>query len=333
MDSLFAYRPAGDTAIHCHTGDCLEGLLEGGFALGTFDGRMYTIRPDEPLPFDSLNGTLGFLSRKETGLYYMPYRSTTQEAYDDGLNRIIDSLGAEEKTVYSRVITRTGHIDAEASFKSLCEAYPEAFVFCVSTPDTGTWIGATPEILLQGNGTDKFRSMALAGTRKRGVSEPWDGKNIVEHRIVADYIADILERHYLEYEPSETTTRPAGPIEHLCKEFLISGLHPADRESFREFITDLYPTPALCGFPKEKAMRMILDTEQHTRGLYGGFCGSLDGYRSDLNVVVRAVRFHPDRLAMFAGGGITDASNPEEEWIETERKADSILSKLVISKQ
>lgn len=333
MDSLFAYRPAGDTTIYSHTGDCLEGLLEEGFALGTFDGRMYTIRPDEPLPFDRLNETLGFLARKETGLYYMPYRSTTREVYDKGIRRIIDSLAADEKTVFSRVITLTGHIDAEASFKSLCDAYPDAFVFCVSTPDTGTWLGATPEILLQGDGSGKFHTMALAGTRKRGTEEPWDEKNIVEHRIVADYIADILDRHYLEYEASDVTTRPAGPIEHLCREFLISGLRPADRESFKEFIADLYPTPALCGFPKEKAMRMILDTEQHARGLYGGFCGPLDGYGTNLNVVLRSVRFHPDRMAMFAGGGITAASKPDEEWLETERKADSILSKLVISEQ
>lgn len=333
MDSLFAYRRAGDTAIHIHSGDCLEGLLEGGFALGTFDGRMYTIRPEEELPFDRLNDTLEYLAGKETGMYYMPYRSTTRETYDDGLDRIIGTLADNEKTVYSRVITRQGNLDAEVSFKSLCEAYPDAFVFSVSTPDTGTWLGATPEILLQGDGTDSFRTMALAGTRKRGTTEPWDEKNIVEQRIVADYIADILDSHCLEYEASETIVRAAGPIEHLCRDFLISGLHPADRESFREFISDLYPTPALCGFPKENAMRMILDTERHVRGLYGGFCGPLDGYRSDLNVVLRSVRFRPDRLAMFTGGGITEASEPDEEWLETECKAASILSKLTFSKQ
>jgi isochorismate synthase len=34
----------------------------------------------------------------------------------------------------------------------------------------------------------------------------------------------------------------------------------------------------------------------------------------------------PDKLALFIGGGITADSVPEDEWLETEIKADTLLS-------
>jgi isochorismate synthase len=34
----------------------------------------------------------------------------------------------------------------------------------------------------------------------------------------------------------------------------------------------------------------------------------------------------PDNLALFVGGGITADSVPEDEWLETEMKAETLLS-------
>ena len=40
------------------------------------------------------------------------------------------------------------------------------------------------------------------------------------------------------------------------------------------------------------------------------------------------MKIYNDRILMFAGGGITDESDPEMEWVETQRKISTITSVL-----
>ena len=56
------------------------------------------------------------------------------------------------------------HIQAKALFLKACQMYPRLFIALVSTTQSGTWLMATPEILLSGNGCE-FKTMALAGTQ------------------------------------------------------------------------------------------------------------------------------------------------------------------------
>lgn len=90
-------------------------------------------------------------------------------------------------------------------FLEACHRYPRMFVTLFSTPQTGSWLMATPEVLLQGS--ERFSTMALAGTMKlegeqlkfdnpdrSGVQAiRWSQKNIQEQRLVATYIADTLK--------------------------------------------------------------------------------------------------------------------------------------------
>ena len=50
-----------------------------------------------------------------------------------------------------------------SSFAKACALYPNMTVSVVNSEPTGTWFGATPEILLKGNGRE-FATMSLAGT-------------------------------------------------------------------------------------------------------------------------------------------------------------------------
>ena len=59
-----------------------------------------------------------------------------------------------EKVVLSR--TKSVSYDTNflfTDFEHLCDLYPSAFVYIASSEKYGTWIGATPELLLQKTGT------------------------------------------------------------------------------------------------------------------------------------------------------------------------------------
>ena len=163
--------------------------------------------------------------------------------------------------------------------------------------------------------------MSLAGTRKAGTAEEWSEKDRREQQIVTDYLLDIMSSRFGEAHANTAETAKAGNVEHLRtwvssplpKIFSYAELH--------EFIERLSPTPALCGLPKEEAMSFIKSREDFERGYYGGYLGeTTSGKGFHLRVNLRSARVERHRIAYFAGGGITEQSNPEKEWRETEMK-------------
>ncbi len=95
----------------------------------------------------------------------------------------------------------------------------------------------------------------------------------------------------------------------------------------------LHPTPAVCGVPKEKGYEVIQEIEAYNRAYYTGFLGpwNLDA-KLDLFVNLRCLQYFTDHAVLYAGGGITSASDAEKEWQETENKMRSITRILVNSK-
>ena len=140
--------------------------------------------------------------------------------------------------------------------------------------------------------------------------------------MVADYILSTLRRNGCQATASPPVTKPAGGIEHICTSI---SAKPSEKlrtaSGLADLLTDLSPTPATAGLPKEVALELIKGTERFSRAYYGGFCGP---YRSPgdftLFVILRCARIEAERYALFAGGGITVRSNPEEEWDETNLK-------------
>jgi isochorismate synthase len=257
--------------------------------------------------------------------------------------------GAMEKVVLTRQKFISGS-DASLQPASLLlflkQKYPTAFVYLFYTPVTGWWIGATPELLLQGH-AGKYQTMALAGTRPFNPKThqlPWLEKEQLEQKFVTDYILDKLHAVGItDPDCSAPYTRQAGSVEHICTEISFSSgkvvelpqtLHPkatncianSDTINF-ELLQALHPTPAVCGLPADVAMDFILKTENHHREYYTGFLGMLN-IKEQTNVYVnlRCMRLFPNGKLLFAGAGITAGSDPEREWNETEMKMQTMAS-------
>lgn len=242
--------------------------------------------------------------------------------------------GRFSKLVLARTerIPTDGPQDAERLFLTACHCYPRMFVTLFSTPQTGTWLMATPEVLIQTAPAGAFSTMALAGTMRlegeqlkfdnpdrSGVQDiRWSQKNIQEQRLVATYIAEEL-KHFADdiTEKGPYTTRAANLV-HLRSDF---SFVPKPGIGIGDIVAALHPTPAVCGLPKAEARDFILANEPAPRRYYSGFCGPIgvEGQTS-LYVSLRCMELQPTHCQLYAGGGLLVDSVEEQEWQETEAK-------------
>ena len=89
----------------------------------------------------------------------------------------------------------------------------------------------------------------------------------------------------------------------------------------------LHPTSAVCGTPKTEALNYITRTENYKRELYSGFLGPVNIQKeTHLFVNLRCLQVTENRLLFYAGAGITEDSDPEKEWKETEHKCKTLES-------
>jgi menaquinone-specific isochorismate synthase len=201
-------------------------------------------------------------------------------------------------------------------------------------------VGASPELLVAVNG-DEVRSHPLAGTAPRTGDPATDErtafqliasiKDQVEHRVVIDMIHDTLLPwcSYLDWEP-EPSIMAVANVQHLAT--AMEGRLSDPRPNVLSLVRALSPTPALGGFPRDEALRLIAAHEGFARGRYGGAVGWVDASGDGTwAVTIRCAEFSPDRreARLVAGGGIVAASEPQAELAETQSKLQAMLSAIV----
>lgn len=246
--------------------------------------------------------------------------ATERQAYHHDfalVHRCLDD-GDADKVVLARRhdLAADAVVDVEAAFHRACRRYPHQMIILVSTAVSGTWLMATPEVLIEGRG-QRWRTVALAGTMT--ADGPWSAKNRREQHIVEEYVGDCLHRHATDIELSAPHTVTAGGLFHICTDFVFD--LPADRPALSSLIDDLYPTPAVCGLPKAEARSIILNSETADRRYYSGFAGPVAiGGATHLFVSLRCMEVSGRRVSLYAGGGLLSESREDDEWKETEEK-------------
>jgi menaquinone-specific isochorismate synthase len=94
-----------------------------------------------------------------------------------------------------------------------------------------------------------------------------------------------------------------------------------------EILSELHPTPAVCGYPKETALNLIKKIENQRRGLYSGIIGWFNpNNEGEFAVAIRSAVTYGNKLIAYAGSGIVEGSEPDAEFEETEMKLKPILS-------
>ena len=248
----------------------------------------------------------------------------SEEEYAWRIRPFVEALqdGEFDKLVFSRKrqVDCRGAVSVGEAFKEACSSYPQSYVYVCYTPQTGLWMGSTPEIILAGE-DEQWHTVALAGTQSMQGDElpsQWSPKNRREQAYVTEYIRSILQNQAQEVRENGPFTVQAGALAHLKTEFLFR-LAPTCTPA--QLLEQLHPTPAVCGLPKAESFGYIVRREGYDRSYYSGFTGCWNYHgRTDLYVNLRCMRREGDRAVLYAGGGILKSSDVHEEWLETEKK-------------
>ncbi|MBP5386926.1 MAG: chorismate-binding protein [Prevotella sp.] len=345
------------------TGQPME--LTSVFALSGLHGFVVApFTPDESHPVLLINNDISAETEPEVWLpdgdgKYAELRAQMEQILDNAQQRL--SVKAGSKTHYmidfanfhsqiaaghfsKIVLARCYHepnLVGESPltlFVKACHLYPRLMVSLVAAPRCGAWLVASPEVLLESD-DDFWTTMSLAGTMRLSddqlsFDEPpspmghdegeitWSIKNIQEQRFVSTYITESLEQVATDIEEHGPYTMRAGKLVHLRSDFRFT---IADTRRLGELLYVLYPTPAVCGLPKDAARDFIRKNEYAPREYYSGFMGMLNPEgETHLYVSLRCMRINRDGFSLYAGGGLLPDSNLETEWDETEDKMDTM---------
>ncbi|PKP39147.1 MAG: hypothetical protein CVT98_03040 [Bacteroidetes bacterium HGW-Bacteroidetes-15] len=235
-----------------------------------------------------------------------------------------------DKLVLSRISieSKPDNFNPTLFFEQLHEKYPKAFVFMLSIPNSGFWLGASPEPLLQIKGNE-VSTVSLAGTRlyhPNSSFTDWGKKELDEQGMVTDYIENNLKQFNVnDYLKQGPVTMRAGSVEHILTRFSFN-LKDLGGKTL-QFLNAIHPTPSVCGLPKDLAFDVIKSTEKHEREYYTGFLGPLNiNEEFNLFVNLRCMKVLSHKLVYFIGAGITSGSDPDNEWEETNSKKKTLKS-------
>lgn len=292
---------------------------------------------------DSIAEVIALLNRTEspsaTTSSYNVSPGVKVETYLEAVTAARDAVrnGTITKAVIARdvIVESSQPIDIHSVLLRLRNSFGSSYQFSVDG-----FVGASPELLVSIL-SGEVSSHPLAGTAPRTGDPAADAqlassllssaKNQIEHRIVIDAVHDTLLPwcSYLDWEPEASIVAVAN-VQHL-------GTHMSGRlsEPFLHVLNAVYalsPTPALGGYPRDKALQLIADVEGMSRGRYGGAVGWFDSQGNGVWAVsIRCAEYSNNNKTarLFAGGGIVADSDPISELAETQAKLQAMLAAII----
>ncbi|TAK75995.1 MAG: isochorismate synthase [Dehalococcoidia bacterium] len=205
--------------------------------------------------------------------------------------------------------------------------YPDCHVFTMTQGGT-TFLGASPELLVSLM-DGRVRALGLAGSARRGDTPEEDerigaallasGKDRIEHEAVVRAIRERLGPLTEDLvAPNQPELRRLRNIQHLSTEI---GARVRPGTGLLDLVQRLHPTPAVCGWPADRARAVIAEHEAFDRGWYAGPVGWMDAAGDgEFAVALRSAVVSGERAWLFAGNGIMGDSVPEAELAEVQLK-------------
>jgi isochorismate synthase len=334
--------------------------LEAGFIFAPFDAASERVFLRADIAFSFSDGMLnapetplevashswlaeeGRLLKKLKQAPYTTQSSGAEASKKDFMKMVEEALGAIESGTFEKVVLSrkkiihcSNDLDIPVAFQKLCSLYSNALISFVTIPDAGSWLGASPELLVSLQDKRIFKTTALAGTQaySHGVdikTVAWTQKDIEEQALVERYIISCFKKIRLrEYEEHGPRTVVAGNLIHLKSDFMVDMQATNFPRLGSVMLQLLHPTSAVCGVPLDTALEFIHKHENYPRQFYTGYLGPVNFLnRTDIFVNLRCLQFLQEKLILYAGAGITQDSIPDKEWEETELKLSTLLKVL-----
>ena len=202
-------------------------------------------------------------------------------------------------------------------------------------------VGASPEIHVRCENR-KVEIRPIAGTRPRGKTPEQDfanekelladPKERAEHVMLVDLARNDLGR---VCDFASVVVQDLMIIEryshvmHIVSQ--VEGRLSEEKTPY-DLMRATFPAGTLSGAPKVRAMQIISELEQTTRGPYGGCVGyfSFNG-NLDCCITIRTALIKDGKAYVQAGGGWVNDSTPEAEYQETVNKSKAMLKAVALA--
>jgi isochorismate synthase len=266
-------------------------------------------------------------------------RGADFEAWSTAVTRAADAVraGQFEKVVLARPyqVQTERLFDVPGALLRLRETYPGCYIFAVAR-HSYVFLGASPEQLVRLR-DGEVHTACLAGSIRRGEMPEEDAalgqqlldnpKDQVEHAVVVKAMREALEPVCSELTiPEQPELMTVSNVHHLHTPVVGRMSNGA---TLFDLVARLHPTPAVGGYPKEEALAFIREIEPFNRGWYASPIGWIDVHgNGEFLVALRSALVRANRATLFAGCGIVDGSDPEQEYAESEVKLRPMLCAL-----
>lgn len=228
-------------------------------------------------------------------------------------------------------------VDPYRLYQELQQNSPAPFSCFVS--DNGKYlIGSSPERFMRKEG-DRIISQPMKGTNRRTADNEKqklelrnNAKEVAENVMITDLVRNDLSR---------SAKKGTVKVDELCGVYefehvntMISTVSAELREDVHplDALLNAFPMGSMTGAPKIRAMEIIDQFEDFSRGLYSGAVGYFTPELDfDFNVVIRSILYNEEKqmVTFPTGGAITVSSDPGKEYEECMLKAEAMRNVLL----
>jgi anthranilate synthase component 1 len=265
-----------------------------------------------------------------------------KERFLEHVGRAKDYITAGDiiQVVGSQRFSTQLHVEPLEVYRAARTINPSPYMFLLEL-DGMALVGASPEIHVRCEDR-QIEIRPIAGTRPRGRTPEEDArhekellddpKERAEHVMLVDLARNDIGR---VCDFSSVVVRDLMVIEryshvmHIVSQ--VNGTLSAGRTPY-DLMRATFPAGTLSGAPKIRAMQIIAELEQTSRGPYGGCVGyfSFSG-NLDCCITIRTALIKDGYAYVQAGGGWVSDSDPEAEYNETVNKARAMLKAVAMA--
>lgn len=274
----------------------------------------------------------------ENSFYFSkPISETSKSHFVSKVKKAKDYVyeGEVFQVVISRKFIFEVHGDPIILYENLRKLNPSPYMYFFKRKKRFI-IGSSPEMLLRViNG--KIETFPIAGTRpitnresenRRLAKELLrDKKELAEHTMLVDLARNDLGRvcKFGSVQPKELMiVKRFSHVQHIVSH--ITGDLYSKYDCFDAF-RSIFPAGTVSGAPKVRAMEVISELEESSRGPYAGALGYFSFNRCcDFAIIIRSLFINGNNAFIQAGAGIVMDSIPKNEYLETQHKAGALFS-------
>ena len=267
----------------------------------------------------------------------------TDNINDNEFSHIVDKAkkyiydGDIFQVVLSRKFSFQANGDYLKVYQKLRSLNPSPYLYHLKM-DQKTIIGSSPEMLIRVT-DDQIETFPIAGTRKITNDEENnekmrhelvnDEKELAEHTMLVDLGRNDIGRvceygtvHVKELMEVKKFSHVQHMVTHVVGQL-------SKKFDMYDAFKAVFPAGTVSGAPKVRAMEIIDELEPESRGPYAGAVGyfSFNGC-CDFAIAIRSIFANGDSGFVQAGAGIVFDSIAENEFKETEHKANAMITAL-----